>query len=201
MSRGKLAAGRALQFVGSPAIQEPISTRQFVICLRSSMTSLVFLRSQLVHLKGNAYKSSGYTDAGVQQRDDAMAVSDDYVEFITDQLEGLGRVFARRMFGGVGLYCDDFFFGLIADDALYFKTDESTRARYVAAGAPPFRPYGDDSYPMSYYEVPASVLEDRDELLSWAKVAVEVAARKRLAKENKSTSRRKSEHGGRRPRK
>jgi len=114
-----------------------------------------------------------------------MSVSDEYLEFVLDQLEGLGTVFSRRMFGGVGLYCDDLFFGLIDDDLLYFKVDEITRERYESAGSTPFRPFGEDSYSMSYYRVPAELLEDRDELARWAREAVAVAVRKLAAKRRK----------------
>ncbi len=107
-----------------------------------------------------------------------MTVSDGFVDFVVDQLENLGTVSPRRMFGGVGLYFEDIFFGLIAADVLYLKVDQSTRARYERSGAKPFQPYGEGSFSMSYYDVPASVLEDRDELKIWAAEAVEVAARK-----------------------
>ena len=96
-----------------------------------------------------------------------MPVSDEYLEFLLDQLDTLGAVSSRRMFGGAGLYCDDLFFGLIHDDTLYFKVDEITRKRYESAGSPPFRPFGDDSYSMSYFRVPPEILEDRDELAGW----------------------------------
>jgi DNA transformation protein and related proteins len=113
-----------------------------------------------------------------------MAVSDEYLEYVLDQLEGLGPVFSRRMFGGVGLYCEDLFFGLIAEDILYFKVDETTKERYESAGASPFRPYGKGSYSMSYYEVPANVLEDKDEMRVWAQAALAVAASKEENKLN-----------------
>jgi DNA transformation protein len=44
----------------------------------------------------------------------------------------------RAMFGGHGLYLDDSFFGLIAYETLYLKTDELTRAEYVTAESTPF---------------------------------------------------------------
>jgi DNA transformation protein len=116
-----------------------------------------------------------------------MSVSDEYLEFVLDQLEGLGAVFSRRMFGGVGLYFDDLFFGLIDDDSLYFKVDEITRERYEQVGSKPFRPYGEDSYSMSYFRVPAAILEDRDQLAGWAREAVEEASRKLSSKGRKSS--------------
>jgi DNA transformation protein len=80
------------------------------------------------------------------------------------------------MFGGVGLYCDEFFFGLIADDVLYLRVDDSNRADYAARKMAQFRPYADRPHlSMNYYEAPAEVLEDAAELVSWARRSVAVA--------------------------
>ncbi len=105
-----------------------------------------------------------------------MSVSDDYRAFVIDQLKTAGRVTERRMFGGVGLYLDGFFFALIDDDALYFKADDSNRARFERAGTRPFCP--DPKQPdktMGYWEVPADVLDDPDLLAEWAREAKQVA--------------------------
>ena len=53
--------------------------------------------------------------------------SSSFEVFVVDQLSELGTVTSRKMFGGVGLYCDDRFFGLIAHDQLYLKVDDSNR--------------------------------------------------------------------------
>ena len=66
-----------------------------------------------------------------------MSVSSDYLDFVLDQLRPFGHVVARRMFGGVGLYCDGFFFGII-DDTVYFKVDDTNRADYEARRCRPF---------------------------------------------------------------
>ena len=63
-----------------------------------------------------------------------MAVSDDFRDFVLEQLAPAGRVTPRAMFGGVGLYLDGLFFALIDDDTLYFKADESTRAALREGG-------------------------------------------------------------------
>jgi DNA transformation protein len=115
-----------------------------------------------------------------------MSVSDNYRAFILEQLQVAGRVMAKRMFGGVGLYLEGVFFGLIDDDVLYFKVDDSTRAEFERSGSRPFRPYGDDSYSMQYYEVPADVLEDLPSLKGWADKAVAVARRSATARKKKS---------------
>jgi DNA transformation protein and related proteins len=123
-----------------------------------------------------------------------MAVSDGFVEFVLEQLEAVGPVTPKRMFGGVGLYAGDLFFALLSsDDVLYLKTDQSTRATLERAGAHPFRPFPDkpSSGTMQYYSVPAKVLEDQDELVAWAKAAVTVARAQRLtAPKRPRTSRR-----------
>ena len=79
------------------------------------------------------------------------------------------------MFGGARLYHQGLFFGLVADDVLYFKVDDGNRKDYTDAGMGPFRLFG--TYVMSYYEVPADVLEDPDELAVWARKAVYVAGK------------------------
>ena len=107
-----------------------------------------------------------------------MAVSREYRDWVVEQLRYVGPVTARSMFGGVGLYCDGLFFALIDDDTLYFKVDDGNRPDFEAAGAGPFRPYGDERA-MQYYELPADVLEDPDRLREWAEKALDAARRKK----------------------
>jgi DNA transformation protein len=105
-----------------------------------------------------------------------VTTSADFVAYVLEQLAGLGGVSSRRMFGGAGLYCDEFFFGLIADDVLYLRTDDSNRADYAARGAAQFRPYAArPQLSMNYYAAPAEVLEDAAELVTWARRSVAVA--------------------------
>ncbi|TLZ47463.1 MAG: TfoX/Sxy family protein, partial [Gammaproteobacteria bacterium] len=114
-----------------------------------------------------------------------MAVSRVYLDYVRDQLSGLGGVSSRRMFGGAGLYCDEFFFALIDDDTLYLRVNDDNRADYTARGMGQFRPYADrPELSMSYYETPADVLEDPAQLVSWARrsVAAAMAAVKPAAK-------------------
>jgi len=96
---------------------------------------------------------------------------------VLDQLADLGEVLARKMFGGVGLYCDGYFFGIIAREVLYLKVDTRTRAAYEARGSQPFAPYPDRPGTMQYYAVPLDVLESGVELVRWAHDAVAVARR------------------------
>ena len=105
-----------------------------------------------------------------------MAVTDSTVAFVLDQLDALGELRSRRMFGGVGIYCGDVFFALIDDGRLYFKVDDLTRGRYTRRRLKPFQPEGMAAM-TSYYPVPASILEDADVLVAWAREAVSAAGR------------------------
>jgi DNA transformation protein len=105
-----------------------------------------------------------------------MAVSAEYRDYVLEQLRTALPVTTKAMFGGVGIYSGGTFFALLADDVLYFKVDEATRAAYEAAGSRAFTPYGKAS--MKYYELPADVLENQDELRSWARAALKVARSK-----------------------
>lgn len=95
--------------------------------------------------------------------------------FVLEQLAGVKGLYARAMFGGVGLYAGEVFFGIIAADTLYLKTDDETRGAYEAAGMTAFRPYDTKPMTMPYHQVPANVLEDAAELEKWAARAVHVA--------------------------
>ena len=107
-----------------------------------------------------------------------MPVTESFLTFVLEQLEAVGPLTPKRMFGGVGLYAGDLFFALLAGDVLYLKTDDSTRGLLEAAGALPFHPYPDrpgGGGTMKYYGVPVAVLEDRDTLTAWAMRSVAVA--------------------------
>ena len=113
-----------------------------------------------------------------------MAVSDEFLDYVLDQLAGWGEVSAHRMFGGAGLYCDGVMFGLIADDIAYLKVDDSNRKDFVNADSSAFNPFPEKTktYVMSYYEIPADVLEDAEELGKWAEHALAVAQKKKKRK-------------------
>jgi DNA transformation protein len=107
-----------------------------------------------------------------------MSVSPSFRSFVIEQLQRTASgIRARSMFGGVGIYAADLFFALLDDDTLYFKVDETTRGEFQARGMEPFRPPGEPGEGMQYYQVPADILEDAEELRPWVAAAVEVARR------------------------
>jgi DNA transformation protein len=112
-----------------------------------------------------------------------MPVGAAFLQYVLEQLERTGRVTSRRMFGGVGLYCDSVFFGIVYDDTLYFKVDDTTRPDYESRRMKPLRPFKDKpDVSLTYYTVPADVLDDAEELVTWARRAIAIASAAPLKK-------------------
>jgi DNA transformation protein len=95
-----------------------------------------------------------------------------FADFILDQLAGLGGVTARSMFGGYGLYQGKRFFAILSRGRLFFRTGSATRASYQEHGMKQFQPNARQTL-KNYFEVPADVIEDNEELAAWARAAVE----------------------------
>lgn len=112
-----------------------------------------------------------------------MKTSNEFAAHSADLLATVGRVVARRMFGGYGLYCEGTMFALIADDVLYLKVDEANRGEFERAGATPFvyEAKGRRTV-MSYLSAPDQVLESREHAAPWARSAYAAALRARASK-------------------
>jgi DNA transformation protein and related proteins len=106
-----------------------------------------------------------------------MPVSAAYKDFLKDLLSEFGPVSIRNMFSGAGIYADGVMFAILVDDTLYLKADEISARAFVDEGKGPFtyRPKGRTPVAMSYWEVPDRLLDDPDELVTWARRAHAVA--------------------------
>jgi DNA transformation protein len=111
-----------------------------------------------------------------------MAKANPFVDFVVEQMESMGEIHARAMFGGHGLYCDGVFFALISRGAVFLKVDDVNRPAFEALRQKPFRPWDDKPDTMQYYEAPAEMFEDGDILKEFVGGAV---AAGRRAQENK----------------
>ena len=82
------------------------------------------------------------------------------------------------MFGGAGVFREGLMFGLIADEVLYLKVDETTKPDFEAEGTSPFM-YSKDgkAMEMAYWRLPERLYDDADELTEWAHRAFAVALR------------------------
>lgn len=109
-----------------------------------------------------------------------MAKHNEFLDHVLEMLAPLGRVSARAMFGGYGLYCDGLFFAIVLDDVLYLKADEDSRAAFERAGCEIF------SYQrlgkratLNFYRAPEETLESPQFMLPWARRALACALRAR----------------------
>ena len=98
-----------------------------------------------------------------------MAVDPGSLEYIKELLSPIEGVTYRPMFGGYGVFHEGDMFGLISGSTstLHFKVGDLNREAFEAAGCGKLGR-------MPYYEVPADVLEDSEEMREWAGVAVQV---------------------------
>jgi DNA transformation protein len=108
----------------------------------------------------------------------AVAVTESYRTYLIDQLGGLKDLTVTRMFAGLGLYHRGVFFAIVYDDMTYLRVDDHTRADFVARGMPALRPMRNNPKKVSenYYQCPAEVIDDDEELVVWARRAVRAAA-------------------------
>jgi DNA transformation protein len=122
-----------------------------------------------------------------------MVASDSFAEFLSEQLAPLGRVTMRRMFGKTGVFCNGLMFGMVTDDTLYFRVDDHNRAVFKEAeSAPPLNYQKKGStIDLSFWRVPERLLDEPDELVTWARAAL-AAARRVAVKRERTAPRRKS---------
>lgn len=107
-----------------------------------------------------------------------------FAAYCVELLEPLGSARARRMFGAHGLYVDDLFIAIVADEQLYLKVDAQTRPQFEAAGwCKPFV-YGraDQAIALGYWSAPEEATESPAAMLPWARLAQAAALRAQAAK-------------------
>ena len=101
-----------------------------------------------------------------------------FLEFLAEQMAGVGRVTVRRMFGGAGIFCNARMIGLVADGLLYLKTDADSAREFETRGLEPFvYRKGGKPVAMAYHRAPEECLEDPDEMMAWAGRAYQAAVR------------------------
>lgn len=110
-----------------------------------------------------------------------MAVDNSYLEFIVEQLSEFDAlhnfgVTTKKMFGGVGIFCNGVMFGMIGGGKFRLRVDEENKPDYEAKGMNSYNPKKKGKG-MPYWEVPVEVLEDKTQLTKWATKAHEAALR------------------------
>jgi len=109
-------------------------------------------------------------------------------EFLIDLFADFGPVTIRPMFSGFGISVDGINFALALRAGLYFRADAQTISQFEAEGSKPFE-YQTRAKTVtvnSYWQLPARLFDDSEELATWARAALAAAQRAALKKRPKS---------------
>lgn len=108
-------------------------------------------------------------------------------EFIRELFSQFRPVTIKRMFGGAGIYAGGLMFALVFDDAIYLKVDADSISDFEREGSKPFvytrfkTPDRVQRPSLSYWRLPDRLYDDPDELTVWARRALAVAERRKVA--------------------
>src|SRR3984893_11430110 len=108
-------------------------------------------------------------------------------DFLIDLFSDFGPVAIRRMFSGFGISADGTNFALALRAGLYFRAYEETIPQFEAEGSKPFQ-YQTRAKTVtvnSYWQLPARLFDDPEELSGWARAALSAAQRAALRKRPK----------------
>jgi DNA transformation protein and related proteins len=111
-------------------------------------------------------------------------------EFLIDLFADFGPVAIRKMFSGYGISADGINFALALRAGLFFRADEATIPDFEAEGSKPFQ-YSTRAKTVmvnSYWELPARLFDDSEELARWARAALAAAQRAKVKKRPKKTT-------------
>jgi len=126
-------------------------------------------------------------------------------DFLIDLFSDFGPVTIRRMFSGYGISADGTNFALSLRAGLYFRADEATIPQFEAEGSKPFqyqqRKSGKVVTVNSYWELPARLFDDSEELTGWARDALAAAQRAAVSKRPRSRKKAKVAPGKAAPKK
>src|ERR1700761_1358964 len=105
-------------------------------------------------------------------------------DFLLDLFSHFGPVTLRRMFSGFGISADGTNFAMALRAGLYFRADELTIPQFEAEGSKPFQ-YSTSAKTVtvsSYWQLPARLFDDTEELAQWARTALGAAQRAAVKK-------------------
>src|SRR5882757_8051150 len=108
-------------------------------------------------------------------------------DFLIDLFSDFGPVTIRKMFSGFGISADGTNFALALRAGLYFRADEQTIPQFEAESSKPFS-YQTSTKTVtvnSYWQLPARLFDDSEELAGWARAALAAAQRAALRKRPK----------------
>jgi DNA transformation protein len=111
-------------------------------------------------------------------------------DFLIDLFADFGPVTIRPMFSGFGISVDGVHFALSLRAGLYFRADEQSIPQFEAEGSGPFqyqqRKTAKTVTVNSYWQLPARLFDDSEELADWARAALGAAQRAGLKKRTRA---------------
>ncbi len=101
-----------------------------------------------------------------------MATSEETIQYIEDQIAGVGAVRSQKMFGEYALYVGKKVVGFVCDDTLFLKITDLGKdfaARHYQEG---------QAYPGSkpYMQIPGEMLEDTEWITELVKITAGAVA-------------------------
>ena len=114
-------------------------------------------------------------------------------DFLIDLFSDFGSVTIRPMFSGFGISADGINFAMALRAGVYFRADDQTIPQFEAEGSKPFQ-YQTRTKSVtvkSYWQLPARLFDDPEELTGWAQAALAAAQRAAVKKRPKARNRAK----------
>ena len=110
-----------------------------------------------------------------------MAVNEDYLSFIEDQMSAFAPFVSKKMFGGIGFFKEGIMFGMIGGNIFRLRVDETNKNDFEEHGIKNGYLADAKKKGMPYWEVPIAIVEDKDELIHWLTkaYAISVKAKKK----------------------
>ena len=93
-----------------------------------------------------------------------MASDQNFVDFVTEQIQNVGEITAKKMFGEYGIYSDGKLFGVICDNKLFIKPTIQGR-QFI--GSPTEMPAYEGAKP-------SFLIEDKIEDVEWLRKLVKI---------------------------
>ncbi len=94
-----------------------------------------------------------------------MSSTQEFVDFVVEQITDCGEISAKKMFGEYGIYADGKIFGLICNDKLYLKPTEAGR-QFIGT------PNEEPAYPGAK---PYFLIEDKIEDNAWLSELIRIS--------------------------
>ncbi|HAT33396.1 MAG TPA: TfoX domain containing protein [Janthinobacterium sp.] len=106
-----------------------------------------------------------------------MSASSEFVSFVRELFAPLGQLSDGKFFGGHSIKYRGSQFAMVMGNTLYLRVNDVTRPEYEREGAKPFFYTTKKGVVQvrKYYAAPEALLDDQEQLLVWARRAINAA--------------------------